>query len=344
MRIWIDIDNSPHVPFFTPLIAAWQARGDSVLITSRKYAQTRELLTNAGFPFTEVGEHAGASKVKKVLNLIQRSLQLRSVIKTFKPDVAVSHGSRALSVTSKMIGLPNVLFFDYEWTEMSIFKRCATVLSCPEVLPSNVLQQAHIPLQKIIRYNGFKEELYLPSFVPDASFRSSLNIPDDKVFVTIRPSSMTSNYHDSRSEEILVQLIKRFVHQPQAIGLITPRTEVDKQLAERVIEQEHITNVRIATTALPGMQLLYWSDLVVSGGGTMNREAALLGTPTVSMFTGKRPAIDEYLSSQGKLRFIESPAQVADIPFTKHSHNPNYRYTNNGLVPQLMEIVDSVVG
>jgi len=343
MRIWIDIDNSPHVPFFTPLIAAWQARGDDVFITSRKYAQTRELLTKVNLPFTEVGEHAGASKVKKVLNLLQRSNQLRKIIKEFNPDVAVSHGSRALSVTSKMIGLPNVLFFDYEWTEISIFKRCATVLSCPEVLPESSLQQAGIPLQKIVRYDGFKEEIYLPSFVPDTSFRSSLHIPDDKVFVTIRPSSMTSNYHDNRSEQILAQLIKRFAHEPQAIALITPRTEVDKNFAEQIIEQEKITNVRIATTALPGMQLLYWSDLVVSGGGTMNREAALLGTPTVSMFTGKRPAIDEYLASQGKLQFIQSPDQVGSISFAKHTHSTTFRYNNNGLVQQLLGIVDSVV-
>ena len=339
MRIWIDIDNSPHVPFFKPIIEAMKSRGDQVMVTSREYAQTRDLLTKAGIDFEEVGAHAGASTLAKILNLIQRSFALAKLVRRFKPDVAVSHGSRALSVASKILGIRNVLFFDYEWTEMHIFKRCATVLACPTVLPQHALEKAGIPLKKIVRYNGFKEEVYLPSFIPDPSFRSSLDIPDDAILVTIRPSSMTSNYHDSLSEDILKALVERFATEKNAIALVTPRTDVDKEFVRRIINDNTLSNVRIAERALPGMQLLYWSDVVVSGGGTMNREAALLGTPTISMFTGERPSIDEYLCSLAKLRFIESPDDVGSIPFVKKHHDINYRYDAKNLLSEVMNII-----
>lgn len=340
MRLWIDIDNSPHVPFFAPIIAAMQERGDEIFVTSRRYAQTRALLEKAGIAFSEVSAHAGANTFRKVVNLLHRSWQLAGLVRDFQPDVAVSHGSRALSLTAKALGIPNVLFFDYEWTEMQIFKRCADVLACPVVLPEESLRQAALPLHKIRRYDGFKEELYLPSFVPDPAFRARLDIPDDKVMVTVRPSSMTSNYHDSRSEDILAALIRRFASEEQAIAVVTPRTEVDAAFVQRLIQEHSLHNVRIATEALPGMQLLYWSDVVVSGGGTMNREAALLGTQTVSMFTGKRPAIDDYLASVGKLRFVERPEQIPDIPFQRHQRETHFQYRSKGLVEQLLGIID----
>lgn len=343
MRVWIDIDNSPHVPLFTPIIRALQERNDEILITSRRYAQTRELLEQAQLDFTEIGSHAGAGKVNKVVNLLVRSYKLRRLVSSFSPDIALSHGSRALSLSSAFMGIPSVLMFDYEWTEMHIFKRTADVLLCPFVLTDSILEPAGIPLDKVQRYNGLKEELYLPSFVPDTSFRNSLGISDEQSMITIRPSAMTSNYHDSRSEDILVALLERMKSEPNAIAVVTPRTSADKQLVTSCIDKYSLTNVLIPERALPGMQLLYWSDCVISGGGTMNRESALLGTRTISMFTGKRPAIDEYLSKSGKLRFIDSPNDVATIDFNR-SPKSGFTAQSNTLISDILQCLDRVVG
>ncbi len=340
MKIWIDIDNSPHVPFFVPIVAALKARGDSVLITTRRYAQTLELLERSGLEYKVVGEHAGASRLLKIINLLGRSWELSHTVRTFAPDVAISHGSRALSVCAWMMNIPSVLYFDYEWTEMHIFKRCASILACPTVLPESMLVEAGLPLQKIRRYDGFKEEVYLPSFIPNPNFRASLNIPDDKVMLTIRPSSMTSNYHDQRSEQILIALLTRLRSEPNVIAIVTPRTTTDAALVQRIIREQSLQNVRIPEHSLPGMQLLFWSDVVVSGGGTMNRESALLGTRTYSMFTGKRPSIDTYLASQGKLQFLEEPNQVQNIELLRERKDPAFRYSSDTLIKRIVDLVD----
>ncbi len=341
MKIWIDIDNSPHVPFFKPVIEKLTARGDSVLVSTRRYAQTLQLLDDAKIPYHCVGEHAGASRLKKVTNLISRAAQLRSLVKEFRPDRALSHGSRALSLCAWWMNIPSLLFFDYEWTEMQIFKRCADVLACPAVLPEDSLRSAGIPLEKIKRYHGLKEELYLPDFVPDPSFRAQLGIDEDSVMVTIRPSSMTSNYHDCRSEEILRELLMRAGRASQVRAIVTPRTQTDRNLVESVVATEGFTNIRVADRALPGMQLLYWSDLVISGGGTMNRESALLGTSTYSMFTGRRPSIDSYLSSINKLHFLESPSDLDAVQFTRHRRSADYRYNGSSVLDEIIQLIDA---
>lgn len=339
MRVWIDIDNSPHVPFFAPVITQLRSEGNSVLVTAREYAQTRQMLDNAGIKYVSVSSHAGAGTLKKVANLAGRSVALARLVRSFKPDVAASHGSRALSLTAKAMGIPSVVFFDYEWTEMHIFKRCADMLVCPAVLSDGILTQAGLPLKKISRYNGFKEELYLPDFIPDPTFRESLGIPHHSPMITIRPSSMTSNYHDRRSEDILAALVRRFKHEPDARGIVTPRTRTDRDFVQHIIESEQLTNVRIMDEALPGLQLLYWSDVVVSGGGTMNREAALLGTPTVSMFTGRRPAIDDYLSREGKLRFVEQPVDIETVPFRRQLRRGAYRYPATTVRRDIVDVI-----
>ncbi len=340
MKIWIDIDNSPHVPFFRPIVAALKARGDSVLITTRRYAQTIQLLEDSGLEFVVVGEHAGAGRLRKISNLLARSFALSQVVRSFAPDVALSHGSRALSIAAWIMNIPSLLLFDYEWTEMHIFKRCASILACPKALPDSALKEAALPLHKIQRYDGLKENVYLSSFSPDPTFRSQLDIPDDATLLTVRPSSMTSNYHDRRSEHILVALLRLLKTQANVIAIVTPRTETDRALVQSVIDREGLINVRIPDRALPGMQLLYWSDIVVSGGGTMNREAALLGTPTYSMFTGRRPAVDTYLASLHKLHFLEQPDDVDQLVFRPRTRSLHDDWKNTSVLTRILELVD----
>jgi predicted glycosyltransferase len=342
MRIWIDIDNSPHVPLFAPVIRELEKRGHSVFVTTREYAQTIELLEKSGIPFKKVGEHAGKSTFKKIVNVLRRAYELRKAVAAFKPDAAVSHGSRAQSIACKIGGIPKLLLFDYEWTEMQIFKRCVKTMACPDVLSDEILLKAGLPLEKITKYKGLKEEIYLPLFQPDATFRHSLKIPDDKIFVVIRPSSMTSNYHDSKSEEILKELLDKIGKSSDVTALVTPRTEVDRKFIHRYISENGISNVQIAEKALPGMQLLYWADVVVSGGGTMNREAVLLGTPTYSIFTGTRPGVDSYLEKHGLLKFIEEPEGVEKIRFLKKNFPENYNYSGHFPLNEIVQLIENI--
>ena len=316
-RVWIDLDNSPHVPLFAPLIRHIQEEGWELIVTARDFAQTLDLVRQFDLPAISVGRHAGRSKVKKVLNLPVRTLQLISTVRRFSPQVALSHGSRTQTIAAKILGIPSVVMFDYEWTEMEIFKRFASRLVCPAAISADRLRDAGIPLEKVTWYDGFKEDLYLPEFAPDPNFRAEIGVDPDMRLVTIRPPGLIGNYHDERSEEICRRLLKVASDDPANHLVILPKTSLERQLVTSALPESPKARVLIPTTALPGLQLLYHSDLAVSGGGTMNREAALLGVPAYSMFTGRRAAIDEELHRRGLLTFLETPEDVGRISWER---------------------------
>ncbi|MEN0060300.1 MAG: DUF354 domain-containing protein, partial [Bdellovibrio sp.] len=185
MRVWFDLDNSPHVPLFTPVIEELENSGHQVTVTTRDYAQTLELLRKTNISFKEIGKYGGRNKFAKVFTLLERSYLLKRSIQDDqqKPDVAVSHGSRAQALAAKWLNIPKIVFFDYEGTEMHIFKRVAKTLSCPSSIPEEALVLAGLPLDKVVRYGGFKEELYLSRLKPDSSFLPSIGVPLDKKLV-----------------------------------------------------------------------------------------------------------------------------------------------------------------
>ncbi|MBX7217340.1 MAG: DUF354 domain-containing protein [Candidatus Kapabacteria bacterium] len=323
LRLWIDLDNSPHVPLFAPLIALLRGQGAKVMITARRFAQTVDLVEQLGVDATIVGQHAGRSKVKKVLNLPVRTLQLRNAVRRFAPQLALSHGSRTQVLAARLMGVRSVVMFDYEWTEMRIFSRLATHLLCPAMISDQRLQEAGVPLAKTQRYHGLKEHLYLPQFSPDPGFRQSLGVAPNQLLITIRPPGLIGNYHDPRSEAICQEVIRAAAANRDAVVVVLPKTRLESTLVRAALPSVPAARVVIPERALPGLQLLYHSDLAISGGGTMNRESALLGTPTWSMFTGKRGAVDEHLSGDGSLQFLESVEDVAKIPWVQRPANRN---------------------
>jgi len=140
--------------------------GWPVRVTARDFAQTLDLVEQFGLDASPIGAHAGKSKVKKVANLPVRAVQLVKSVRSFKPEIALSHGSRTQAIASRLLGIPQVVMFDYEWTEMSILKRLASFLLCPRALTPERLTEACIPIEKVSWYDGFKEEMYLPEFKP----------------------------------------------------------------------------------------------------------------------------------------------------------------------------------
>lgn len=339
IRLWIDLDNSPHVPLFAPLIRHVRDEGWSVMLTARSFAQTLDLVEQHGLDALAVGEHAGRSKVRKVLNLPVRSSQLIRAVGTFRPQVALSHGSRTQTIAARILGVPSLVMFDYEWTEMSIFKRLATRLACPSIITDRRLEEAGIVPGRVERYGGYKEDLYLFDFRPDDSFRGSIGASRSDRLVTIRPPGLIGNYHDSRSEEICREVIARAAADPENLLVILPKTGLERELVRASLPERPAARVLVPERALPGLQLLYHSDVAVSGGGTMNREAALLGVPTYSMFTGRKAAIDEQLASEGALVFLEHPADVDRIDWNR-TEEARGRYTRS---PNVMyEVADLI--
>ena len=339
MRIWIDLDNSPHVPLFVPLIRHLREEGDEVFVTARDFAQTLDLVRQYKLDAFHVGKHAGKKKIRKVLNLPVRTRQLVNAVKGFQPEIALSHGSRTQVLAARSLGIPSIVMFDYEWTEMSIFKKFATHLVCPEAITEKHLGDAAIPVNKVSWYKGFKEDLYLPEFVPDRTFRASLGVEEDQRLVTVRPPGLIGNYHDGRSEAICRKLLRVASADPANFLVVLPKTKLEQELVRSALPENPAATVLIPEQALPGLDLLWYSDLAVSGGGTMNREAALLGVPTYSMFTGKRCAVDEELANKGLLTFLERPEDIAKVVW-------NQREIANNRIPEsprlLYEIADLI--
>ncbi|HEY2866065.1 MAG TPA: DUF354 domain-containing protein, partial [Pyrinomonadaceae bacterium] len=214
--IWIDVDNSPHVPLFAPIIRHFRSNDVTVLLTARDHSQTIELLDLHGFlgTYTVVGTHAGGNTLKKIAGLLSRSSQLaRHIQKSgIKPTVAVSHGSRSMVLAGRWLKIPVITMYDYEHTETWIFNRFSTRVLVPQMIPDEVLDGIGLNADSRIKYPGLKEEVYLHYFSPGDAFREILtefgvSFNDSAVVAVIRPPATTANYHDPKSEKIFEAIL-----------------------------------------------------------------------------------------------------------------------------------------
>ena len=336
--IWFDLDNSPHVPLFRPIFKELSKRNLQYFITARKYAQTVDLLKLWDIEFELVGKHGGKSKIKKVANLFHRAYQLGKCIRGKNIKLAVSHGSRSQLLTAKTKGINSILMMDYEYTERRIFNLLSTYLLIPKIIPDERLRLAGINLQKVIRYNGFKEELYVNDFIPEKDFRKKIRVEEEEVLIVIRPPGMLGNYHDRKSERLFLSAIQYFLNLNNTVCLIVNRTKSEREFLINNFELSK--KLRFLEKPVDGLQLLYCADICLSGGGTMNRESALLGTKTYSIFTGRRPYLDEYLQNLGKLKFIETESDIEEIGVSKivKTYQP---FTKNILIEEIIDIIES---
>jgi len=302
-KIWIDLDNSPHVPFFRPIIDDLRKKGYEVFVTARDAYQVRELLEFYGIDSKVVGKHYGKYKLLKALGTCWRAVALTSMIRRAKPDISVCHGSRGCLITSKLLKIPNLTLTDYEFTT-SVPSMRPTWLIVPSVVPDDRLGEAG-PI--ILKYPGIKEDVYLSRFTPDKELRNRLGIPADALLVTVRPPATEAHYHNPEAEVLLKAALQRFVADQDARIVLLPRNQrQDAELRAEWPEAIAAGKIVIPDHVEDGMNIIWNSDLVISGGGTMNREAAAMRVPVYSIFRGKIGAVDRFLAEDGRLVLLES--------------------------------------
>jgi len=304
MRVWIDLTNSPHVLVMRPVIAALRELEADVQVTARDYAQTLELCERHGIEPTTVGRHRGARVASKALGLVSRSLALARWARPRRFDLAIGHGSNDLTVAAALLGVPSTTTFDYEWATVqhTINCRLARTVVVPDAIPGARLRR-YGALGKLRRYAGLKEEYYLSDFEPDAGVLDALGLDRSRPIVVVRTPPAVSLYH--RFENPLFGEVLERLRGEQAV--ILPRTAAQRaELAARggLIVPEH---------AIDAQSLVALADLVVSAGGTMNREAAALGTPVYSSFQGRLGAVDERLIAEGRLRLLHSADDIEPV-------------------------------
>ena len=306
-RIWIDLDNSPHVPFFAPIIRELERRGYSVALTARDAYQVCELADFYGFAYKRVGRHYGKSKALKVLGTCLRALQLLSVAVDSKPALAVSHGSRSQMLIARILGVPSVGIGDYEFAKSSLLF-APTWSLVPEVVSMSVERHSRRPA---LTYHGIKEDVYVPTFRPDPSIQDRLGLNENRVVVTVRPPASEAHYHRPESDRLFEATIDYLERVDDIQIILVPRNARQSRLIRSSwLELFRSGKARIPENVENGLNLIWYSDLVISGGGTMNREAAALGVPVYSIFRGPIGAVDRYLASDGRLVLLESVEDV----------------------------------
>jgi len=302
-RIWIDLDNSPHVPFFLPIIEELRKQGHSVILTARDSYQVCELLKFHRLSCQVIGGHWGKNRVFKIIGTILRALQLIPLMAKEKPDLAVSHGSRAQLLTSFLLGIPTVTIADYEFTAKVGFLKSDWIF-LPQFIPDSSAPKAK---RHVMKYPGLKEDVYVPRFRPDPGLKRELGLGSRDLVVTVRPPATEAHYHNAEAEVLLNAALRLLMESPEVRVILLPRN--GKQAA--ALERDWRTWIQEGKIIIPdhmvdGLNLIWFSDLVISGGGTMNREAAALGVPVYSIFRGRIGGVDRYLATSGRLVLIET--------------------------------------
>jgi hypothetical protein len=308
-RIWIDLDNTPHVPFFLPIIRALECEGHRVTVTVRDAFQVCSLADYHGLEYRKIGRHHGANKAMKAAGTLWRAAQLLPVALQARPHLSMSHGSRPLELLSFLLGIPSMRIFDYEHSlELPLLKPTLGVAPDSIDAPGWAKCFRH----GMRTYGGLKEDVYTASFRPDPSILAQLGVQADEILVTIRPPASEAHYHNPAADGLFVEAVNVLGATAGVRLVILPRTASSQgKFIERMwpgwCEERKII---VPDRVVDGLNLVWFSDLVVSGGGTMNREAAALGVPVYSIFRGTLGAVDRQLAREGRLVLIETMEDV----------------------------------
>ena len=300
--VWIDVSNSPQVPFFAPLVALLRERGHDVRVTTREFAQTTELLELHGIDFDVVGPaHGGGSAAGKTRAMAGRVHALRSFARGRGFDLALSHASHELPLVARALGIPSAYTFDYEYARVQhgFGCRAAHRVVVPDAIPQARLDGLGARAAKVRRYAGLKEEYYLHGFTPTGGVLDALGIDGERTLVVVRTPPEVSLYH-RHTNPLFADVLERLASATDTQAVVLPRT------AEQRDALRAETRLIVPDRAIDAQSLVAHADLVVSAGGTMNREAVALGVPVYTTFAGRMGAVDELLVKQGRLRLLTS--------------------------------------
>ena len=300
MRVWVDLTNSPHVLVLRPVIRVLEREGAEVLVTARDFAQTLDLAERHGLHAEPIGRHRGGRLAAKGAGLLSRSSALARWARGRRIDIAIGHGSNDVTVAAALLRIPSATAFDYEWAKVQHTVNCrlARAVVVPDAIPPERLARYGATAAKLRRYPGLKEEYYLADFEPDPAVLDELGLDRQRPIAVVRTPPAVSLYH--RFENPLFAQVLDRLRGEQAVVL--PRTPEQRAQLDGFIVPER---------AIDAQSLIAYADVVISAGGTMNREAVALGTPVWTTFEGRMGAVDETLIAAGRLRRLSRPDDIA---------------------------------
>jgi len=306
VRLWADLTNTAHVLVLRPLVEAAESAGHEVELTARPLSHTIELLEDWGHPHTVLGRHGGAGRIGKAAAAASRLRQMIAFGRRRRFDAALAHGSTDLPPACRALGVPNTTMFDYEWASLQHHVNCrlADRVLVPDAIPAERLAHYGARPPKLVRYRGLKEEYYLAGFEPDPGVLEGLGVDPGRVLCVVRTAPSYALYLGGSENPLLSRVLERLSREGTQT-IVLARTDQQRR-AVRQVDRNFIVPDR----AVDGRSLVAFADVLVSAGGTMNREAAVLGTPVWSIFEGTLGAVDELLVREGRLRLLDDPAGI----------------------------------
>lgn len=314
LLVWIDFENAPHVWVFKEFIKRFELDNIEVLISARDFSYTLQLCEYFRINAIVVDSKSKSkSNLSKLKSVIERGFKLRDFLKKNKiePTLSISHGSRSQAFASYLLNIKNISLDDYEHS-FRLFNYFVNHLLTPfPIKPENW----GIFKNKVVNYPGLKEELYL--FNSDDFSKLKIDfIDNNNINVLFRPESNFTHYSSKKSYELQNIIINRISEIKNVNLIVLPRNSEQKKGLIKIFEEKNINYV-IPDKIINGAALIYNSDIVIGGGGTMTREAAIMGIPSYSFFAGKLGEVDVYLGKIGKLKLLKNEKDVSDIDFSK---------------------------
>jgi predicted glycosyltransferase len=308
-----------------PIVETLREEGWNVVLTARRHSQTLELARIRWPEVEAIGGPSPGNRLAKAAAIAQRAQQLARFARSRRPAVALSHGSYAQIVAARMLRIPAVTMMDYEHQPANHLSfRLAHRVIVPSVFPSTALHKYGVGSDKVSRYDGFKEQLYLAGFIPNPRVLDELRISGDDVTVVFRTPPDGALYHHGL-RGTFDDVLDAAASTPGVSAILLPR---DGGQAQRYSGRD---NIVIPALPLDTLSLLACADLVIGAGGTMTREAALLGTPTYTVFAGALGAVDAELIRLGKLHDL------------RHASESRFEKRHSGYTPVPTERAESIL-
>lgn len=315
--IWFDFENAPQVWVFKEIIKKLEHNGHNIILTARDFSSTISLSKYFGLNPIIVGEKTNSkTNFTKLVSTINRGIELAKFIRNqiVKPVLAISHGSRSLAFASYLSKIKCISLDDYEFSFQG-FNYFIDYLLTPFPIEK---KRWGTHSKKVVLYPGLKEELYLWN---EENYKQEQFdfLSEDLVNVLFRPEGRMTHYSSVKSEILQNKLIEIFSIKPNVKIILIARDKEQESILVKKFKEKNI-KFFIPEQILNGPSLINNCDLLIGGGGTMNREAAVLGIPAYSFFGGKVGDVDLFLVNQNKLKIINSEEDITKIKFEKHEH------------------------
>jgi hypothetical protein len=328
--LWFDFTNPPHVNFYLPLIRHFEQKGYSTFLTARDFVETSKLLEINKLQYQLIGKHGGGNKISKVFQLFRRDLLLALAVRNFDISFSSNYDAPLISWLKKK---PALVFDDNDISPNWLYSNFARYVVSPAAMDKEAMYKMGIAGEKLITYNGYKENIYIADYIPDPGFLSGLPFRD---FVVVRPENMQASYVSKGAVSIVPVLVEKLNRQGINV-LYMPRYPGDRSLVS-----PH-DRLFIAGTALNGLDVCYHSNAVLTGAGTFSREAAAMGVPAVSFYAGNEfLGVDRQLFADGKVFFSRDPDVIVDYVVSSEK-KPFNKAESIAVQQEFFKLVDGLV-